>query len=93
MPQRLPSHDVSGLRCAPLVACLLAHGARVPAHGGPAAAPAMDPHVAAIEGQLRERLGTKVHLRYAQGRGALEISFFSEAELDRILQILGVAAD
>jgi len=40
--------------------------------------------------QLRERLGTKVHLRYAQGKGALEIVFFSDAELERVLQLLGV---
>jgi len=54
---------------------------------------APDPHVSHVEGQLRERFGTKVHLRYAQGKGALEISFFSDAELDRILQLLGVPAD
>ena len=52
-----------------------------------------DAHVADLENQLRERLGTKVHLRYAAGKGALEISFFSEAELERILQILGVNSD
>ena len=49
-----------------------------------------DAHVASLENQLRERLGTKVHLRYAQGKGALEISFFSDAELERILQIVGI---
>ncbi|MGD0259305.1 MAG: ParB/RepB/Spo0J family partition protein [Verrucomicrobiota bacterium] len=49
-----------------------------------------DAHVANLENQLRERLGTKVHLRYAQGKGALEIAFFSDAELERILQIMGV---
>ncbi len=53
-------------------------------------APARDTHVASLENRLRERLGTKVHLRYAQGKGALEIIFFSDAELERILQILGV---
>jgi ParB family chromosome partitioning protein len=47
-------------------------------------------HVARIEDQLRERLGTKVHLRYVQGKGAVEISFFSDDELERILQIVGV---
>lgn len=52
-----------------------------------------DAHVASLENQLRERLGTKVHLRYAQGKGALEISFFSDDELERILQILGVTTD
>jgi ParB family chromosome partitioning protein len=52
-----------------------------------------DAHVASLENQLRERLGTKVHLRYAQGKGALEIAFFSDAELERILQVLGVSPD
>jgi len=46
-----------------------------------------------LENQLRERLGTKIRLRYSQGKGALEISFFSDDELERILQILGVRAD
>jgi ParB family transcriptional regulator, chromosome partitioning protein len=52
-----------------------------------------DPHVADLEARLREVFATKVRLHYAQGKGALEISFFSDAELERILQILGVAAD
>src|SRR6266850_3146739 len=52
-----------------------------------------DAHVANLENKLRERLGTKVHLRYAQGKGALEVTFFSDAELERILQILGVSPD
>lgn len=57
-----------------------------------AAAPAArDAHVASLENKIRERLGTKVLLRYAQGKGALEISFFSDAELERLLLILGIA--
>ena len=54
------------------------------------APPVTDIHVANLENKLRERLGTKVHLRYAQGKGALEISFFSDADLERLLQIMGV---
>jgi ParB family chromosome partitioning protein len=62
--------------------------------GHPAAAPgARDPNVANVENRLRERLGTKVHLRYRQGKGALDIRFFSDDELERILQILGVKMD
>src|SRR5262249_46949428 len=49
-----------------------------------------DANVVDLENRLRERLGTKVHLRYRQGKGALEISFFSDDELERILQILGI---
>ena len=59
----------------------------------PLTPPTRDTHVASLENQLRERLGTKVHLRYSQGKGALEITFFSDAELERILQILGIRED
>jgi ParB family chromosome partitioning protein len=52
-----------------------------------------DTHVTDLENRLRERLGTKVHLRYTQGKGALEIAFFSDDELERVLEILGVKAD
>jgi ParB family chromosome partitioning protein len=54
------------------------------------AAPAGDPHVADLEAKLREVFATKVQLHYTQGKGSVEISFFSEEELERILQILGV---
>jgi len=50
-----------------------------------------DAHVRDLENRIREKLGTKVHLRYSQGKGGLEISFFSDDELERILQILGIS--
>ena len=50
-----------------------------------------DTHVADLEGRLRERFGTKVQLRYNGGKGSLDITFYSDDELERILQILGVA--
>lgn len=52
-----------------------------------------DPQLARLEDRLRERLGTRVRLRYRDGRGALEIAFFSNEELERVLQILGVTPD
>jgi ParB family transcriptional regulator, chromosome partitioning protein len=52
-----------------------------------------DPHVADLEDRLREKFGTKVRLQYAQGKGLVEISFFSDEELERVLQILGIRAD
>ncbi len=57
------------------------------------AAPGANPHVANLEDRLREKFGTKVQLRYAKGKGAVEITFFSDEELERILQILGVSAE
>lgn len=52
-----------------------------------------DAHVANLENKIRERLGTKVQLRYSQGKGGLDISFYSDDELERILQILGINPD
>ena len=52
-----------------------------------------DAHVADLENRIREKLGTKVQLRYSQGKGNLEISFFNDDELERILQILGITQD
>jgi ParB family transcriptional regulator, chromosome partitioning protein len=73
-----------------LVARLQAREAGTGPRTGPITPLNRDTHVASLENQLRERLGTKVHLRYAHGRGALEVAFFSDAELERILGILGV---
>lgn len=73
-----------------LVARLQAREAGAVTKPGPITPLNRDTHVASLENQLRERLGTKVHLRYAHGRGALEVAFFSDAELERILLILGV---
>jgi ParB family transcriptional regulator, chromosome partitioning protein len=59
----------------------------------PAAVPLRDAHVVALETKLRERLGTKVSLRYRQGKGAMEIRFFSDDDLERILELLGIPVD
>jgi ParB family chromosome partitioning protein len=58
-----------------------------------AGAPVRDAHLTDLENRLRERLGTRIHLKYAQGKGALEIAFFSDVELQRVLDILGVKMD
>jgi ParB family chromosome partitioning protein len=73
--------------------------AKLQARGKPGAKPGVivplptDAHVADLENRIRERLGTKVHLKYSQGKGAVEISFFSDDELERVLQILGIQTD
>ena len=59
----------------------------------PKAVVPVDSNVARLEGKVREKFGTKVHLKYAQGKGALEISFFSDDELQRVLEILGINSD
>ena len=52
-----------------------------------------DVHLADLRRKLENRLGTKVDFRYRQGRGSLGIKFFSDEELDRILQILQIGLD
>jgi len=76
-----------------LVTRMQARAAGTASPTGPPAPVTASTHVANLENSLRQRLGTKVRLRYAQGKGAVEINFFSDAELERILQILGVNPD
>jgi ParB family chromosome partitioning protein len=52
-----------------------------------------DAHVVSLESKVRERFGTKVQLRYRAGKGALEIKFFNDADLERILSVIGVRVD
>lgn len=52
-----------------------------------------DSHVADLERKLHERLGTRVDLRYRQGKGALQIHFYNDADLERVLEIMGVRLD
>jgi ParB family chromosome partitioning protein len=53
----------------------------------------IDSNIGRLEEKLREKFGTKVHLKYTHGKGAVEISFFSDDDLQRILEILDVSAD
>ncbi len=52
-----------------------------------------DAHLAAVQNKIQERFGTKVVLRYHQGRGAVEIKFFSDDDLERILKVAGIEMD
>jgi len=53
----------------------------------------IDSNIGRLEEKLREKFGTKVQLKYVHGKGAVEISFFSDDELQRVLEILNVTAD
>ena len=64
-----------------------------PATPAAVAPPARDAHVARLEDKLREKFGTKVQLHYRQGKGAVEITFYNDTDLERILQLLDVHPD
>lgn len=65
-------------------------GAKVP---GQAAPLVHDANVVELENRLRERFGTKVRLKYSHGKGSVDIAFFNDDDLERILQIVGVKVD
>jgi len=64
-----------------------------PANGAAALPPNRDAHVVGLENRLRECFGAKVKLRYRQGKGSLEIRFFTDDDLQRLLEIVGVKLD
>jgi ParB family transcriptional regulator, chromosome partitioning protein len=59
----------------------------------PAGAPFQDAHISSLRDKLQERFGTKVTVRYQKGKGAIEIKFFNDADLERILTVAGVPPD
>jgi ParB family chromosome partitioning protein len=60
---------------------------------GTAAPLVHDANVADLENRLRERFGTKVRLKYSRGKGSVDIAFFNDDDLNRILNIVGVNID
>jgi hypothetical protein len=49
--------------------------------------------VSALQNRLQEHFGTKVSLKYRKGKGAVEIRFFNDADLERIMEIVGIKMD
>lgn len=43
-----------------------------------------------IQNKLSERFSTKVNLRYRKGKGSVEIRFYSDEELEKILQLMKI---
>ncbi|HEX4119448.1 MAG TPA: ParB/RepB/Spo0J family partition protein [Verrucomicrobiae bacterium] len=73
-----------------LVASLQNHGAE---KGGAPRRPGFstqDTHVASMQNKMQERFGTKVLLHYREGKGAIEIKFFNDEDLERILKVAGI---
>ena len=47
-----------------------------------------NPHIRSVENELISVLGTKVRLHYSKKGGKIEIQFFSDDDLDRVLDLL-----
>ena len=50
--------------------------------------PSKDVHIAKLEDELISHLGTKVLIRSRKGKGKIQIDFFSDDDLQRILDII-----
>ena len=68
----------------------LAGDAPAPGKGKKAKPATREVHVTSLENRLKETLGTKVSLTYREGKGTLNIKYFSDDDLERILKLLGV---
>ena len=51
--------------------------------------PAGDPYLRSIEDDLKRSLGTKVEIKKRGKRGSIVLHFYSDEELDRLLELLG----
>ena len=54
---------------------------------------AADPHVRSLESKLQEKFGTKVSMQYRKGKGKIDIRFFNDDDLARILEVIGINPD
>jgi len=50
-----------------------------------------DPNVTHLEGELKKTLGTQVKIIPKGKGGKIEIAYFSQVELDRLLELLGIS--
>lgn len=68
---------------------LAAHGGVKRRRSAPAAKQQSDPHLAAVEDELRKRVGTRVRLTAdKEYRGKIELDFYNLEDLERILDLL-----
>ncbi len=74
-----------------LVAKLQARGHKIAGDTAKTAAIVpVDSNIARLEEKLREKFGDEGAFEIRAGKGAVEISFFSDDELQRVLEILNV---
>lgn len=76
-----------------LVASLQNNAAQKDAPPKPPQFSTQDAHTSSMQSKIQERFGTKVVLHYREGKGAIEIRFFTDDDLERILKLAGVDLD
>jgi ParB family chromosome partitioning protein len=64
-------------------------GGSEPRKGGRSGGSA-NPEIGRLEQQLRERFATKVAIHHNEKKGRIEIEYYGNNDLDRVLALLGV---
>jgi len=54
---------------------------------------AIDPHFARIQNQLRNHFATHVQIFHKEKKGKIELEYYGNDDLDRILNLLGISVD
>jgi ParB family transcriptional regulator, chromosome partitioning protein len=54
---------------------------------------AITPHLARLQNKLRDRLATHVQIHHGDKKGRIEIEYYGDEDLDRLLETLGVKLD
>ena len=54
---------------------------------------AVDPHIARIQNQLRNHFATHVQISHREKKGKIELEYYGNDDLGRILNLLGISVD
>ena len=65
------------------------NGARKPKRGA-SSSPQVQPAVARLQNRLREHLGTQVSVHHGEKKGRIEIEYYGNDDLDRLLKVIGL---
>jgi ParB family chromosome partitioning protein len=65
------------------------NGSRKPKRGA-ASSPQIDPAVAHVQNRLRQHLGTQVAMHHGEKKGRIEIEYYGNDDLTRLLKLIGL---
>jgi len=88
LAQRIEAQGLSVREVERTVAAMCGEARRKRPRGKPAAA--RSPVIRDLEDRLREKFGTRVTIEHRDGQGRMVIHFFSDDDLQRVLDVLGI---
>jgi ParB family chromosome partitioning protein len=65
------------------------NGSRKPKRGA-ASSPQVEPAIAHLQNRLRQHLGTQVTMHHGEKKGRMEIEYYGNDDLQRLLKLIGL---